>query len=231
MPAGVDTAAPRTLLGYVDGASLTGVRVVVADSVPYYAFSGITTDGRTRVTFVQPLVGDADPIKLDLSKGAGLQPSLEELDLLLARYQPAAASAGTAIPSVLPDTMAEPDRAVPDLREIPDSPVILTDACPSVTLGTKGLARLERSLRVPMLAGQTLVARARSGTVGVVLAFDKPAQADSGRANVRRVVTDSITVTEDREVLVRVTIVPKLTKKLELNEPNEAFVLLSLARH
>jgi len=231
MPAGADTAAPRALLGYIDGRHVTGVRVVTAGPAPAYVFSGITDDGRTRVTFAQPITGGADAVQLELSKGAGLTPPIEQLDLLLADYEPPASAAGTAIAAVLPDTLDEPDRAVPDLREIPDSPVILSDACPSVTLGTKGLARLERSLRVPMLAGQTLVARARGADVGVVLAFDEPAKADSGRANVRRMVTDSITVTEDREVLVRLTIVPRITRRPELNEPNESFVTLSLVRH
>jgi hypothetical protein len=70
-------------------------------------------------------------------------------------------------------------------------------------------ARIQRTYRVPMRAGQTLVARARGESGPVVLTFDYPAAIARDSSNYGDSVVDSIRVAEDRDVSVRVMLIPR----------------------
>ncbi|MFN0099277.1 MAG: hypothetical protein ACKVS7_11415, partial [Gemmatimonadaceae bacterium] len=123
----------------------------------------------------------------------------------------------------LPDTLAEVRTAIIDKGDIPDARVVLDPACPRGSIGYTANSHIQRTYRVQVPAGRTLVARARGEFAGVTMAFDYPATADTSGANVGRVRVDSILATQDREIAVRVMLVPKLRV-----EPRTSRVLLTL---
>lgn len=123
----------------------------------------------------------------------------------------------------MPDTLAEVATAIIDKGDIPDARVVLDPACARGSIGYIANAHIQRTYRVQVPAGRTLVARARGEFAGVTMAFDYPATADSSGANVGRLRVDSIVATQDREIAVRVMLVPKLRE-----EPRSSRVLLSL---
>lgn len=209
LPADADSAAPRDSLTYVDGAGFSGVRTLLLGDAPRYALAGMTPDGQwVEATFPVAAAAAVDALAQTLEVG------------------PAGAGVAAAAPTdAFPSLVDEPDRAVPDLHQLPDTRILLGPQCPVITIGTRGRARLERILRVAVPAGRRLVVRARSEDgIPVVLAFDVPAVVRGGRESLRPLVEDSIAVTEARDVSVRVTIAPRIKR-----DPNEAFVLLSLA--
>lgn len=123
----------------------------------------------------------------------------------------------------LPDTLAEIGTAILDQGDIPDARVILDPACPRGSIGYIANAHIQRTYRVRVPAGRTLIARARGEYAGVTMAFDYPATADTSGANVGRLRVDSLVATQDREIAVRVMLVPKLRE-----EPRASRVILSL---
>lgn len=123
----------------------------------------------------------------------------------------------------LPDTMAEVATAIVDKGDIPDARIVLDPACSRGSLGYIANAHIQRTYRVKVPAGRTLIARARGEFAGVTMAFDYPATADTSGSNVGRLRIDSLVATQDREVAVRVMLVPKLRE-----EPRTSRVLLSL---
>lgn len=138
----------------------------------------------------------------------------------------AASAAPPADPSscaVLPDTMVELLQAVEDRNDFPDTRLELNPACQRATVVMMAGARLQRTYRVRVKAGQTLVARARGEHASVALAFDYPATPKPDSSNLGRTVVDSLNADADREVAVRVMLVPHVK-----NEPRESRVLLTV---
>jgi hypothetical protein len=109
-----------------------------------------------------------------------------------------------------------------DDHDFPDARVVLLDGC-RASIGFVGGAHIQRTYRVQVPARRTLVIRARGEYAGVTTAFDFPATADSTGSNVARTRADSLVATQDREVAVRIMLVPKLRE-----EPRTSRVLLSL---
>jgi len=122
----------------------------------------------------------------------------------------------------LPDTLVEPALAMLDDHDFPDARVVLLDGC-RASIGFVGGAYIQRTYRVLVPAGKTLLIRARGEHAGVTTAFDFPATADSTGSNVGRTRTDSIVADRQRDIAVRVMLVPKLRE-----EPRSSRVLLSL---
>ncbi len=123
----------------------------------------------------------------------------------------------------LPDTLAEIAMAVVDRGDIPDARLTLDPACARGTVGYTANAHIQRTYRVRVPEGRTLVARARGEFADVTMAFDFPATADSAGTNVGRMRVDSIRVDETREVAVRVMLIPKLRV-----DPRTSRVLLTV---
>lgn len=124
--------------------------------------------------------------------------------------------------SSLPDTLVEPSLAMFDDHDFPDARLVLHNGC-RASIGFVAGAHIQRTYRVQVPAGKTLIIRARGEYAGVTTAFDYPATADSSGSNVGRLRIDSLVATQDREVAVRVMLVPKLRE-----EPRTSRVLLSL---
>lgn len=121
----------------------------------------------------------------------------------------AARSPNAALCAQLPDTTLELLEARPDQNDLPLTRVVLDEACPKATVLFTAGARIPRTYRVPMKAGQTLVARARGEAGPVALTFDYPAGINADSTNFGFSVVDSIRVTEDRDVSVRVALIPR----------------------
>ena len=132
-------------------------------------------------------------------------------------------STASASCSTLPDTIAELANAQQDQNDLPDTRLVLNPACPRATVLVLAAARLPRTYRVQMKAGQTLVARARGELAPVVLTFDYPAATRPDSSNIGRMVVDSIKADADREVAVRVM----LNTRLRV-DPSQSQVLLTV---
>jgi hypothetical protein len=214
-PAAQEVGRPVRALAYPTGA-LRGVRYVLDGAPAHYHFVGLTADGLRRIT-----------VSLPLPPASAAEPSLAAYDALATsvRWQgpPTPPNAPTARPA-LPDSLAEPDRAVPDLRESPDEPLTLDAACPVVTIGAMGLARLERIYRIAVPANHWLHFRARAAVGGVTIAFDRPAVPDSARTLVGPWREDSVRIDAARIVAARVTYVQRIRV-----DPNDSFLTLSFA--
>jgi hypothetical protein len=225
-PPGVDTGAPRIALAYLQGAGARGMRYLVAGFRSEYVYSGLTRDGVHRIDVRMPVRVVSSPEARGASEAPVTEPSLEVLDAFARSVRPRLpVDSAPVARGTLPDSTAEPDLAVPDIRDLPDAPLRLDAACPAATVGTLGLARIERIFRVRVPAGHTLSTRARASVGGVVLAVDYPAVPDSARRNVRPVVEDSVVALEaDRDAIIRLLYAPVLRK-----EPDQAFITVSVA--
>jgi hypothetical protein len=227
LPAGMDTTAPRILLDYLRGTASRGLRYIVPGFRAHYIYAGLTADGRYRIDYRQQVrllpTSDGAPPSPD-SLDRYIEPSLEQIDAFVHSARLRGANPAPPMQGALPDSLREPELAVPDIRELPDAPLLLDGACPAATLGTLGIARIERIFRARIPAGHTLHARARASIGGLVLSVDYPAVPDSARRNVKPVHELSVVATEDRDVTLRVLFAPVLRK-----EPNQAFVTMSVA--
>ena len=222
-PPGADTSATPMLLGYVDGPLVRGVRLVVPGTPARYVFRGVDRRGHQRLTFERPIDGLSSPAAVAAAEGRA-PAALLALDSIAATTVPPRGDSTARLSTAWPDSLAEPDRAVPDLHRLPESRVELDDACPIATLGTQALPRVDRILRVAVPAGRTLHVRARGSTHGLVLTLDAPATPDSARTRVQWLAEDSTRVAEARTVTVRVRTVPK-----PRDTEGSSFVLVSMA--
>lgn len=115
--------------------------------------------------------------------------------------------------TLLPDTSAVRGIAQQDFNDIPVTRLVLPAACPTATVTFIGGPYVERSYKVVVPAGQTLVARALGDSASVAIAIDFPTEPRADRSNVGRVMMDSLAITETREVSVRVRLVPKIREE------------------
>jgi hypothetical protein len=132
-------------------------------------------------------------------------------------------SAASGACTTLPDTAGEWAGAQPDRNDLPVTQLVLTPECPRVTVAFRGGPYIERTYKVNVPAGRTLVARARSDSSDVALAFDFPTAPKADRSDLGLLRVDSLTVSETREVAVRVRLTPKLRE-----QPQTARVLLTV---
>jgi hypothetical protein len=222
LPEGQDTTVRPVQLAYLEGPAMRGLRVLLPSATPTYVFRGVSRNGRQRAALVRPLRTAATGEQL-LQLGDSLVAELRQLDSIAVHWTPTDTTAGD-LAGALPDSAVELDRAVPDIRELPDSPLGVDVACPAATIGSQLFARVERIFRVQVPAGTWLLARARGAQSGVVMAFDFPARVDSARKNLRAVFTDSLYVADDAKVTIRL-----ITSPNPRTEPPVTFVTLSVA--
>ncbi|WKW11076.1 hypothetical protein Strain138_000311 [Pseudogemmatithrix spongiicola] len=121
----------------------------------------------------------------------------------------AGAGADPTLCAMLPDTAVELLSARPDENDLPLTRIELDPACPRATVLFTAGAHIQRTYRVPMKAGQLLVARVRGESGPVALNFDFPAAIKPDSSNFGYSVVDSIRVTEDRDVSIRVALIPR----------------------
>ena len=110
----------------------------------------------------------------------------------------------------LPDTAVELLAARPDQNDLPLTQIVLDEACPQATVLFTAGARIQRTYRVRVKAGQLLVARARGESGPIAMAFDYPATIRPDSSNFGMSVIDSLRVTDERDVSVRLALIPRL---------------------
>lgn len=145
--------------------------------------------------------------------------SAERADNSVRTVVSSAASACTS----LPDTAGEWPGAQRDRNDLPVTQLVLPASCPRISVEFLAGPFIERSYRVRVPAGHTLVARARSDSADLALAIDFPTQPKPDRSNLGLLRVDSLTVTEAREVTVRVALTPKMRA-----QPTNSRVLLTV---
>lgn len=115
--------------------------------------------------------------------------------------------------TLLPDTAAVRRIAQQDYNDLPVTKVVLPAECPTATVTFIGGPYVERTYKVVVPAGRTLVARAVGDSASVAIAIDFPTDPRADRSNVGRVMVDSLVIAEAREVSVRVRLVPKIREE------------------
>lgn len=123
----------------------------------------------------------------------------------------------------LPDTLTEFEGATLDSSTLPFGRLAIAPPCPRATVGYIAFANVERTYRFVAPANSWVVARARGAVGDLTLAIDDPLLSPVDSTRIARVVTDSAYVDRDREVIVRVMLVP-----LVKTAPRESPVLLSV---
>lgn len=119
--------------------------------------------------------------------------------------------------TLLPDTAAARASAQPDRNDLPVTQLVLPEECKTITVAYLGRPYVERSYKVVVPAGHTLVARAHGDSTSVAIAIDFPTAPKPDRSNVARVVMDSLAIDAAREVSVRVQLVPKIREEPPLS--------------
>jgi len=123
----------------------------------------------------------------------------------------------------LPDTLSEFAGASLDSSTLPFGRLAIAPPCPRATVGFIAFANVERTYRFVVPANSWVVARARGAHAELALAIDTPLLSPVDSARIARVVADSAFIDRDREVIVRLMLVPR-TK----TAPRESAVLLSV---
>jgi hypothetical protein len=123
----------------------------------------------------------------------------------------------------LPDTMTEFSGAVLDSSTLPFGRLAIAPPCPRATVGYIAFANVERTYRFVAPANSWVVARARGAQTDLTLSIDSPLLSPVDSTRIGRLVADSVLLDRDREVIVRLMLVPR-TK----TAPRESAVLLSV---
>lgn len=123
----------------------------------------------------------------------------------------------------LPDTLTEFEGATLDSSTLPFGRLAIAPPCPRATVGYIAFANVERTYRFVAPANSWVVARARGAVADLTLAIDNPLLSPVDSTRIARAVTDSAYLDRDREVIVRVMLVPRVK-----TAPRESPVLLSV---
>ncbi len=210
----IDTTMPPLAIRLVDGDSVSGLRYLVPGAQGYYRFEGVSRDGSRRVSVRWPVTSDpARPIP------AGAADSLVEAAVTPNPYMLDSAMQAMRLGmgaidqerGVLPRADSARAMAMPLVRDFPDQPFLLSDACTQATILLPVLARIDQKLRVPVHAGDRVTARALQGEGTVQLSFDE-APLDSAPPAVRQAIPEVsyMSPSDGRVTLrVRVQVVPR----------------------
>lgn len=123
----------------------------------------------------------------------------------------------------LPDTLSEFQGATLDSSTLPFGRLAIAPPCPRATVGYVAFANVERTYRFIAPANSWVVARARGAVADLTLDIDDPLLSPVDSTKIARVITDSTFVDRDREVIIRVMLVPRVK-----TAPRESPVLLSV---
>ena len=224
----IDTTMPPLAVRLVDGDSVSGMRYLVPGVQGYYRFEGVSRDGSRRVSVRWPITSDpARPIPAGAADSlieAAVSPNPYMLDSAM-RSLRLGTSAIQRDLSALPPADSARAVAMPLVRDFPDQPFLLSDACPQATILLPVLARVDQKLRVPVRPGDRISARALQAVGTVQLSFDEappaatPPAAREARPEASFTAPDSGRVT----LRVRVQVVPRV-------QPAEQHIVISVGR-
>ena len=172
----IDTTMPPLAIRLVDGDSVIGLRYLVPGAQGYYLFEGVSRDGSRRISVRWPVTSDPTrPIPAGAADSlieAAVSPDPYMLDSAMRVMQPGSGAIGRNL-SALPPADSARAAAMPLVRDLPDQPFLLSDACPQATILLPVLARVDQKLRIPVQDGDRVSARALQGEGTVQLSFDE----------------------------------------------------------
>ena len=224
----IDTTMPPLAIRLIEGDRVTGLRYLVPGAQGYYVFEGVSRDGSRRISARWPVTSDPTrPIPAGAADSlieAAVTPNPYMLDSAMQAMRPGA-SANTRDLSVLPPADSARGRAMPLVRDFPDQPLLLSDACPQATIMLPVLARVDQKLRVPVEAGDRVRARALQGEGTVQLSFDEapPAAVPPAIREAIPEVSFTSPASGRATVRVRVQVVPRV-------QQSEQSIVLSVGR-
>ena len=224
----IDTAMPPLAVRLVDGDSVSGIRYLVPGAQGTYRFEGVSRDGSRRVSVRWPITSDpARPIPAGAADSlieAAVTPNPYMLDSALQSLRLGSSESHRDL-SALPPADSARAVAMPLVRDFPDQPFLLSDACPQATILLPVLARVDQKLRVPVRPGDRISARALQAVGTVQLSFDEAPPATTlptvreARPEASFTAPDSGRVT----LRVRVQVVPRV-------QPVEQHIVISVGR-
>lgn len=224
----IDTVMPPLAIRLVEGDRVTGLRYLVPGVYGLYVFEGVTRDGSRRISVRWPVTSDPTrPIPASAADSlieAAVSPSPFMLDSAMQAMRPGRSAMDRDL-SALPPADAARAMAMPLVRDFPDQPLLLSDACPQATILLPMLARVDQKLRVAVTAGDRVSARALQGDGTVQLSFDEAAPSSAHPA-VREAIPDVSFTSPGRgrvTLRVRVQVVPRVQK-------SEQSIVLSVGR-
>ena len=211
----IDTTMPPLAIRLVDGDSVSGMRYLVPGAQGYYRFEGVSRDGSRRISVRWPITSNpARPIPVGAADSlieAAVTPNPYMLDSAMRSIRLGTSAIQTDLSALLP---ADSARAVamPLVRDFPDQPFLLSEACPQATILLPVLARVDQKLRVPVRPGDRISARALQGEGTVQLSFDEAPPASTSPA-ARQAIPEASFIASDSgrvTVRVRVQVVPRV---------------------
>lgn len=224
----IDTTMPPLAIRLVNGDSVSGLRYLVPGAQGYYLFEGVSRDGSRRISVRWPVTSDPTrPIPAGAADSlieAAVTPNPYMLDSAMQAMRPGRGAIDREL-GALPPADSARAMAMPLVRDYPDQPVLLSDACPQATILLPVLARIDQKLRVSVRAGDRVHARALQGEGTVQLSFDEAPPAAT-RPAVREAIPEaSFTSQRDGRVTlrVRVQVVPRV-------QPAEQSLVISVGR-
>ncbi len=213
----IDTSMPPLAIRLVDGDSVTGLRYLVPGAQGYYLFEGVSRDGSRRVSVRWPVTSDPSrPIPAGAADSlieAAVTPNPYMLDSAMRSLRPGVGTMNRDL-SALPPADSARAMAMPLIRDFPDQPLLLSDACPQATVLLPVLARVDQKLRVPVRRGDRVRARALQGEGTVQLSFDEAPPAATPPA-VREAIPEAAFTSPDSgrvTLRVQVQVVPRVQK-------------------
>ncbi len=224
----IDTTMPPLAIRLVDGDSVIGLRYLVPGAQGYYLFEGVSRDGSRRISVRWPVTSDPTrPIPAGAADSlieAAVSPDPYMLDSAMRALQPGSGAIGRNL-SALPLADSARAAAMPLVRDLPDQPFLLSDACPQATILLPVLARVDQKLRIPVQDGDRVSARALHGEGTVQLSFDEAPPAATPPALRQAIPEVSFTSRGDGRVTLRVRlqVVPRVQQA-------EQSVVLSVGR-
>lgn len=211
----IDTTMPPLAIRLIDGDSVSGIRYLVPGAQGTYRFEGVSRDGSRRVSVRWPITSNpARPIPAGVADSlieAAVTPNPYMLDSAM-RSVRLGTSATQRDLSALPPADSARAVAMPLVRDFPDQPFLLSDACPQATILLPVLARVDQKLRVPVRPGDRIRARALQGEGTVQLSFDEAPPASTPPA-AREAIPEASFIASDSgrvTVRVRVQVVPRV---------------------
>lgn len=216
----IDTTMPPLAIRLIEGDRVSGLRYLVPGAQGLYVFEGISRDGSRRVSVRWPVASDPSrPIPANAADSlieAALSPSPFVLDSAMQGVQ-TGTSAVAGNRGVVPSADAARAMAVPLVRDYPDQTVLLSDACPQVTILLPVLARIDQRLRIPVSTGDRVVARGLVDQGSIVLSFDEAEPQAESRTLRQSVPEVAITAPGDGRVSLRVRlqVVPRIHRTLQ----------------
>ena len=205
----IDTTAPWLAVTRLETDALVGTRTLLPGARAIYLFEGVFRGSRRRVSLQWPVVSaQAIPAGAPVAVlEQAITPTAEELDSLVLGLSE---EGGWEVLAELPPAAPDPKQATPLVGDLPIHEVRLEAPCTRLTLALPVIARVDKVVRIPVEAGDTITALARLDEGTVRVAFDEAPSAPEPRER-RSIPAARVVAGADGRVTlrIRVQVVPR----------------------